>query len=60
MVWDYPINDSLWINALTMLLIGSMWVAFLSVVAIASIATGRALRWLADQIVAWDARHAIQ
>lgn len=59
MVWDYPINDSLWINTLTVLLIGFGWLTFLSVVAVASIATGRGLRELVDTINDWYQRHPV-
>lgn len=59
MIWDHPINDSLWINTLTLLLIAFMWVAFMSVVIIASCALGRGLRWAVDAINAWYVRHPV-
>lgn len=60
MVWDYPINDTHWINLLTTLVILSVWVVVMSVIVMTSVALGRGLRYVVDQIVAWDARHAIQ
>lgn len=59
MVWDHPINDSLWINALTLLLIGCLWLIALSVVAVTALALGRGLRAIAEKINDWYERHPV-